>query len=63
MSSAARKAERKTEFEQQLLAVEAETSRIASLSIFDRVNEATDIHDLKDIILTIAERAGMDIYS
>lgn len=63
MSTPQRKKELAAEFERKCLDEENEAARVKSLSIFDRVNEARTVEDLKDIILTIAERAGMDIYS
>jgi len=63
MSTPQRKKELAAEFERKCVEMENEMARVKNLSIFDRVNEARTVDDLKDLILTIAERAGMDIYS
>lgn len=63
MSSPARNAEKRREHAARLAAAEEERNRIEGLSIFDRVQEATSLAEMGEVILLIARKAGLDIYA
>jgi hypothetical protein len=62
MSSKARRAEKKAEWEAQCSAEEEERRRVNSLSLYERLAEAETISDMKAIVEIVCERAGIDIY-
>lgn len=62
MSSKARRAEKKAEWEAQCSAEEEERRRKDNLAMYWRIDEADCSDDVKDILRRIAEFAGMDLY-
>lgn len=60
MSSVQRKAERQAQFEEQCREREIEEQRVANLSMFMRIEEIEDIHDVKAVLHLMAEKLGLD---
>jgi hypothetical protein len=60
VSSAQRRAERRQEFEASCLAREVEEQRVAELSMYERIEECEDIHDLKRLLHDIVGRLGLE---
>lgn len=62
MSSKARKAEKRAEREAWCAREDEERRRVNNLSLCDRIEEADSLHEMKDVLRIICERAGIDIY-
>lgn len=60
MSSVQRKAERQAQFEEQCREREIEEQRVANLSMFMRIEEIEDIHDVKAVLHLMAQKLGLD---
>ena len=60
MSSAQRKVERQAQFEAECREREIEENRVANLSMFMRIEEIEDIHDVKAVLQLMRERLGLD---
>lgn len=59
MSSAQRKAERAAQFEADCQAREIEEQRVANLSLYMRIEEIEDMHDVKAVLHLMAEKLGL----
>jgi len=60
VSSVQRKAERQAQFEEQCREREIEEQRVANLSMFMRIEEIEDIHDVKAVLHLMAQKLGLD---
>lgn len=60
MSSPARRAALRAKREAEERAFEEEQRRIAGLSLYERIEECGNIHDIKAVLHLIVEKAGMD---
>jgi len=60
VSSVQRKAERQAQFEEQCREREIEEQRVANLSMFMRIEEIEDIHDVKAVLHLMAEKLGLN---
>lgn len=56
MSSERRRRELRQEAEQREIEREAEEARYAGLTMYEKIEEAEDIHDIKRLLQEIAER-------
>ncbi|MDX0897483.1 hypothetical protein GOL82_16235 [Sinorhizobium medicae] len=62
MSSPARRRELEALREEAARQERLELIRVANLSIYERMSEATTLADMKAVIEMVCERAGIDIY-
>jgi hypothetical protein len=60
MSSPARRAEKRKEWEAEQLRREAERNRIENLSLYDRIEEFVSDEQLKSILHALAEKCGLE---
>lgn len=60
MSSERRRRELREEAEKRDEERQAEEFRVSQLSLYMRIEECSDIHDIKEVLHLIAEKAGID---
>jgi hypothetical protein len=63
MSSRERKAEKRAEWEAECERQDQERRRVNNLSLSNRIDEADSLHEMKEVLRLICERAGIDIYA
>ena len=60
MSRPERRAELAAQFEAEWAAREAEEQRVAGLSMYDRISELSDMHDVRAFLHILVDRLGLD---
>ena len=60
MSSKTREAEKKLQWEAEQLAIDNERYRKNHLNMWERINEANTIEDIKDILERLREHLGIE---
>lgn len=56
MSSKTRNAEKRREREEQAIRDEEENNRLANRTMYERIEDAKDVHDLREILHEISDR-------
>lgn len=59
MSSRTRNAEKRRERAEQAIRDEAEARRLEARSMFEKISDAQDIYDIKEILFEIVEHIGL----